>query len=166
MPQPLATCLAKVGPLNKSGVFFWVLVLTCFALSADDYSAFVQVWNEPADGLHGYLLRFVEAVDATFQHIAVWTIVQLLESGDARLDQAIRTSERLISQVHKLIESSGSSTYEPGSEAAYSASEKSAGGDAPKGSRRGSDTEDESEDEESDGEIAVLAKKILDILEP
>ena len=31
--------------------------------------------------MHKYLHRFLSSPDATFQHIAVWTIVQLLESG-------------------------------------------------------------------------------------
>lgn len=33
--------------------------------------------------MHQYLYRFLTSSDATFQHIAVWTIVQLLESGGA-----------------------------------------------------------------------------------
>ncbi|KZT58395.1 ARM repeat-containing protein [Calocera cornea HHB12733] len=49
--------------------------------TADDYSAFNDVWDKPEGGLHAYLYRFLSSTDATFQHIAVWTIVQLLESG-------------------------------------------------------------------------------------
>lgn len=48
--------------------------------AADDYSAFSAVWSEPDGGLHGYLVRFLESEDTTFQHIAIWTLVQLLES--------------------------------------------------------------------------------------
>ncbi|EXX62227.1 Vac8p [Rhizophagus irregularis DAOM 197198w] len=44
-----------------------------------DYSPFVNVWEKPAGGLHGYLQRFLDSTDKTFQHIAVWTIVQFLE---------------------------------------------------------------------------------------
>lgn len=47
----------------------------------DDYSAFNEVWDKPDGGMHKYLHRFLSSPDATFQHIAVWTIVQLLESG-------------------------------------------------------------------------------------
>jgi len=47
---------------------------------ADDYSAFNDVWDKPDGGMHQYLFRFLSSPDATFQHIAVWTIVQLLES--------------------------------------------------------------------------------------
>ena len=49
--------------------------------SSDDYSAFNEVWDEPDGGMHKYLYRFLTNSDTTFQHIAVWTIVQLLESG-------------------------------------------------------------------------------------
>ena len=47
----------------------------------DDYSAFNDVWDKPDGGMHRYLYNFLTSPDATFQHIAVWTIVQLLESG-------------------------------------------------------------------------------------
>jgi len=46
-----------------------------------DYSAFNDVWQKPSGGLHGYLVNFLRSNDATFQHIAVWTIAQLLDSG-------------------------------------------------------------------------------------
>lgn len=49
--------------------------------SSDDYSAFNDVWDKPDGGMHRYLYRFLTNSDTTFQHIAVWTIVQLLESG-------------------------------------------------------------------------------------
>ena len=49
--------------------------------TSDDYSAFNDVWDKPNGGMHKYLYRFLTSLDATFQHIAVWTIVQLLESG-------------------------------------------------------------------------------------
>jgi vacuolar protein 8 len=49
--------------------------------ATDDYSAFNDVWDKPDGGMHKYLYRFLASTDATFQHIAVWTIVQLLESG-------------------------------------------------------------------------------------
>ena len=49
--------------------------------TTDDYSAFNDVWDKPDGGMHRYLYRFLTSTDATFQHIAVWTIVQLLESG-------------------------------------------------------------------------------------
>ncbi|CAJ0625761.1 12172_t:CDS:10, partial [Entrophospora sp. SA101] len=47
-----------------------------------DYTPFVNVWEQPLGGLHGYLHRFLESSDKTFQHIAVWTIVQFLEGRE------------------------------------------------------------------------------------
>lgn len=49
--------------------------------ATDDYSSFNDVWDKPDGGMHRYLYNFLTSPDATFQHIAVWTIVQLLESG-------------------------------------------------------------------------------------
>lgn len=49
-----------------------------------DYSAFVQAWEAPGGGMHGYLNRFLDSQDTTFQHIAVWTVSQFLE-GDGNL---------------------------------------------------------------------------------
>ena len=48
---------------------------------SDDYGPFNDVWDKPDGGLHAYFYRFLSSTDTTFQHIAVWTIVQLLESG-------------------------------------------------------------------------------------
>jgi hypothetical protein len=101
--------------------------------------------------LHGYLVRFLESHDTTFQHIAVWTIVQLLESGDAKLEAAIRASSDLIPLVTKL--SSASSTA-PSSQT----------GDGPRPSDSASQRSDE-DDDEADGEIAILSRKIIDLLE-
>lgn len=140
-------------------------------VTADDYNAFCAAWNTPADGLHGYLIRFLEAPDPTFQHIAVWTIVQLLESGDARLDQAIRASDQLLPQVRALLARAGggedasvAGTSTTGSEKADSIA-ASSHKQQPRAHYGDSDTEEESE-EESDGEIVVLAKKILEVLDP
>jgi hypothetical protein len=55
--------------------------------ATDDYSAFNDVWDKPDGGMHKYLFRFLTSPDATFQHIAVWTIVQLLESGGTVISQ-------------------------------------------------------------------------------
>ena len=69
---------------------------------ADDYSAFVAVWQDPAGGLEGYLARFLQSDDTTFAHIAVWTAVQLLESGDQAIDSAIRNSTTLLPLIQRL----------------------------------------------------------------
>jgi vacuolar protein 8 len=49
-------------------------------VSDEDYTPFNDVWDKPEGGMHAYLHRFLISADLTFQHIAVWTIVQLLES--------------------------------------------------------------------------------------
>lgn len=54
-------------------------------IANDDYSHFNDVWEKPEGGMHDYLYRFLMSSDGTFQHIAVWTIVQLLESGGVQI---------------------------------------------------------------------------------
>lgn len=48
---------------------------------AGDYSWFVKCWDSPKDGIRGFLLRFLASKDEIDQHIAVWTLTQLLESN-------------------------------------------------------------------------------------
>ncbi|WEW61101.1 Vacuolar protein 8 [Emydomyces testavorans] len=69
-----------------------------------DYSIFVRDWTEPTGGIHGYLDRFLDSGDPTFQHIAVWTLLQLLESGDDRLINLIQQSKRIASLVRAISE--------------------------------------------------------------
>lgn len=64
-----------------------------------DYSIFVQNWSEPNDGLHGYLDRFLQSGDATFQHIAIWTLLQLIESEDKKLLSLIGQSEDILNEI-------------------------------------------------------------------
>lgn len=70
---------------------------------ADDYSKFNEVWLQPEGGLHGYLVRFLESQDRTFQHIAVWTVVQFLEGGDPKLASSIKSSNQILPFVNKLV---------------------------------------------------------------
>ncbi|WFD41432.1 Vacuolar protein 8 [Malassezia psittaci] len=69
---------------------------------SEDYAPFNLVWDKPNGGLHGYLVRFLESDDTTFQHIAVWTLVQLLESNDADLEQHVHDSPHILSLVRQL----------------------------------------------------------------
>lgn len=64
-----------------------------------DYSIFIQHWNEPKGGIHGYLKLFLASGDATFQHIAIWTLLQLLESEDEKLISLISKSEEVVSMI-------------------------------------------------------------------
>lgn len=67
-----------------------------------DYSAFVKCWTEPEGGFRSYLQRFLVSGDSAFQHIAVWTVLQLLESGNAKLKELIMESKEIVQQVRKI----------------------------------------------------------------
>lgn len=69
-----------------------------------DYSMFVKDWTEPSGGIHGYLKRFLASGDATFQHIAIWTLLQLLESEDLRLKSLIDNSTEIVTMIHNIAE--------------------------------------------------------------
>jgi vacuolar protein 8 len=69
-----------------------------------DYSLFLSSWNQPSGGIHGYLNRFLASGDPTFQHIAIWTLLQLLESGDQKLTDTINKSEDVMNMVREISE--------------------------------------------------------------
>ncbi|KAM0753371.1 putative VAC8-vacuolar membrane protein required for the cytoplasm-to-vacuole targeting [Meredithblackwellia eburnea MCA 4105] len=115
----------------------------------DDYAAFSAVWDQPEGGIHGYLVRFLESQDTTFQHIAIWTLVQLLESDDPTLESQIRASEQLRTLATQL------STL-PSSAASYA--------DKADSSTR-SVSDDEDDGDGGEGEIRTLASKVLDLLD-
>ena len=71
-----------------------------------DYTIFLQNWTEPSGGIHGYLRRFLASGDPTFQHIAIWTLLQLLESEDSRLLSLISKSEEVVQMVTDIAERS------------------------------------------------------------
>ncbi|KAI5124608.1 hypothetical protein M0805_004218 [Coniferiporia weirii] len=117
----------------------------------DDYSAFNEVWDKPDDGMHGYLYRFLTSADATFQHIAVWTIVQLLESEDPQLISNIRSSDKLLPHIHDL--------------AASRSASPSSSMDTPRSHRSQSQSYQETDTGDGSSEIQVLARKILEAME-
>jgi vacuolar protein 8 len=45
------------------------------------------------------LERFLASGDATFQHIAIWTLLQLLESEDKKLINLIGKSEEIVQMI-------------------------------------------------------------------
>ncbi|KAK3700813.1 Vacuolar protein 8 [Vermiconidia calcicola] len=69
-----------------------------------DYALFLSSWNQPSGGIHGYLSRFLASGDPTFQHIAIWTLLQLLESGDSKLIETINKSDQVIKAVREISE--------------------------------------------------------------
>jgi vacuolar protein 8 len=91
----LETYLRKVR--SKSLLFELGLKLTFDAVG--DYTIFIQDWTEPIGGIHGYLSRFLQSGDPTFQHIAIWTLLQLLESEDKTLIGLIGKSDDIVEQI-------------------------------------------------------------------
>ena len=79
-----------------------------------DYGIFVQNWLEPNGGIHGYLNRFLASGDATFQHIAIWTLLQLLESDDKKLIGLIGKSEDIIGMIKTIADEHVASDVEDG----------------------------------------------------
>lgn len=69
-----------------------------------DYTMFLQCWYEPEGGIHGYLKRFLASGDATFQHIAIWTLLQLLEANDPELNKLIMGSTEIVSMIKGIAE--------------------------------------------------------------
>jgi vacuolar protein 8 len=69
-----------------------------------DYSIFVKKWADPHGGIHGYLHRFLESNDPTFQHIAIWTLLQLLESEDKKLLSKIQRATDVTRMVRSIAE--------------------------------------------------------------
>ncbi|KAM3416778.1 Vacuolar protein 8 [Cercospora zeina] len=98
-----------------------------------DYSLFLTSWKEPQGGIHGYLNRFLASGDPTFQHIAIWTLLQLLESGDRKLTDVITKSEDVMKMVQEISEKQVESEDE------------------------GEDSED------GEGEVVALARRCLEI---
>ena len=68
---------------------------------------FIKSWTHPSGGIHGYLKRFLASGDATFQHIAIWTLLQLLESEDAGLLDLIKKSTEILTMIHAISENNG-----------------------------------------------------------
>ena len=71
-------------------------------VTVGDYRLFVKKWADPHGGIHGYLHRFLDSGDSTFQHIATWTLLQLLESADEPLIEKIRQSTEIIKMVKQI----------------------------------------------------------------
>ena len=67
-----------------------------------DYSIFIKDWTEPNGGIQGYMKRFLASGDPTFQHIAIWTLLQLLESDDKKLIDLISKAEDIIKMIRDI----------------------------------------------------------------
>ncbi|KAH3900431.1 probable Vacuolar protein 8 [Saccharomycodes ludwigii] len=69
-----------------------------------DYTKVINAWNEPQDGISGFFLRFLQSEYPTFEHIALWTILQLLESHDPTLTSYIKRNKDIVDSIKKLAE--------------------------------------------------------------
>ena len=85
---------AAISNLASAGIF--TTTSESELTVAGDYSNFVRTWEKPGDGLRGFLLRFLASRDEIDQHIAVWTLTQLLES-----DGPLSTDMNLISRSQR-----------------------------------------------------------------
>jgi hypothetical protein len=139
---------------------------------ADDYTKFQGVWLQPEGGLHGYLVRFLESQDRTFQHIAVWTIVQFLEGGDPNLTSSIKESSQILPLVNKLVAANptlpdGANGTEEGNDSkqeSYRGDDNIHDGEVkPSDSISQYGSEDEF-GENGEAEIPQLAKRILEMV--
>lgn len=95
---------AALGNLSSKGIPSRCAARSQLTNAVGDYSIFLQNWNEPNGGIHGYLQRFLDSGDPTFQHIAIWTLLQLLESDDSRLLNLIGKSNEIVSMVKSISE--------------------------------------------------------------
>lgn len=84
----------------------------CSQFLVGDYSVFLTHWSQPHGGILGYLRRFLDSGDGTFEHIAIWTLLQLLESEDKKLIDKIKESGELVGMVRKIAEKNVESDHE------------------------------------------------------
>jgi len=68
------------------------------AIRLEDDSQFVDAWPQ----IVNYLSRFLESKDLTLQHIALWTILQFIES-DGSLKSLLRQTSALVQKIKKLL---------------------------------------------------------------
>ncbi|OMJ14087.1 Vacuolar protein 8 [Smittium culicis] len=103
--------------------------------SVSDYSVFISNWYEPEGGLQLYLQNFLSSEgEPTFLQIGVWTILQLVESGNEELMKLIKSHDTIPgllkkintdytanSQYNQIGDLNGGSTYNPnpGNESYY-----------------------------------------------
>lgn len=107
---------AALGNLSSKGnsIRIHFSIARSLTLAVGDYSIFVQNWTEPGGGIHGYLNRFLASGDPTFQHIAIWTLLQLLESEDKKLIGLISKADDVIQMIKTISEKNVESDDEDG----------------------------------------------------
>lgn len=66
------------------------------------YKPFITAWTEPDGGIQDFLLRFLTSKELTFEHIAAWMILQLLESEDRKLKELFLGTPEILENVERL----------------------------------------------------------------
>ncbi|KAI5278742.1 Vacuolar protein 8 [Ascosphaera aggregata] len=142
----------------------------------NDYTIFIQYWTEPEGGIHGYLSRFLASGDPTFQHIAIWTLLQLLESGDKRLGNLISRAKDVLVMVKMIADRSlgevngadgaDTPTTETGGEGEGDENGDGVMGQEGISGSNGGDDDDDDDDGSEDGErdVIALAQRSLELL--
>ena len=74
----------------------------CSRVSNEHKQYILNNWSQPNEGIHGFLLRFLQSGSATFEHIALWTILQLLESNNTEINSLIKDNEAILTGIKKL----------------------------------------------------------------
>jgi len=174
---------AALGNLSSKGILFSFHFVMYFVLIdtilVGDYTLFLQSWTQPSGGIHGYLSRFLDSGDATFQHIAIWTLLQLLESNDAKLVARINSSDDIISMIREISEKNPESEEEMKAAKRRKKERRKAGNsedDHSEGykdeSHEGSENDDEDDEDDDDDDdddgikgVIALAKRCLDLID-
>lgn len=107
-----AAALGNLSSKGNSLLRIWLRFANCMLVG--DYKIFVENWTEPGGGIHGYLNRFLASGDPTFQHIAIWTLLQLLESEDKKLMGLISKAEDVIQMIKAISDKNIDSDDEDG----------------------------------------------------
>lgn len=68
----------------------------------NNYKKIIDCWNSPNGGIHDFLFRFLKSNFATFEHIALWTILQLLESHNIKVVDLVKNDDELIAGVKRM----------------------------------------------------------------
>lgn len=67
----------------------------------NNYTKIIEAWDRPNEGIRGFLIRFLKSDYATFEHIALWTILQLLESHNDKVEDLVKNDDDIINGVRK-----------------------------------------------------------------
>lgn len=69
-----------------------------------DYTPLLNAWKEPDGGFKCYLEHFLSSGDGAFQHIATWTVLQLLEADEPDVKALIVESPEIVRAIRQTAE--------------------------------------------------------------